>query len=220
MLIREVSAGHLADGAKLPPERDMAADLGISVGTLRKSLADMEEKGLLRRVQGSGNYIRAKADIASVYALFRLERTAGGGLPTAHVLTVARLPKPAAAPDFGPSDHGHMIRRLRYLDADLVALEEIWLDASYRATITAEDLSESLYLYYRNALDLVISTVEDRISVGVIPEWAPARFQLQPGTAAGYIARISRTATGDPVEFSHTWFDPARARYVSRLGRG
>ena len=45
MLIREIAAGHLADGARLPPERDMAADLNISVGTLRKALSDLVEKG-------------------------------------------------------------------------------------------------------------------------------------------------------------------------------
>lgn len=37
-LIRDIGAGVLADGTRLPPEREMAADLGISVGTLRKAL--------------------------------------------------------------------------------------------------------------------------------------------------------------------------------------
>ena len=37
MLIREIAAGHLADGARLAPEREMAATLGTSVTTLRKA---------------------------------------------------------------------------------------------------------------------------------------------------------------------------------------
>ncbi|MDE0852608.1 winged helix-turn-helix domain-containing protein, partial [Yoonia sp.] len=45
MLIREIAADHLADGARLPPERDMAVELGISVGTLRKALRDLANKG-------------------------------------------------------------------------------------------------------------------------------------------------------------------------------
>ena len=45
MLIREIAAGHLTDGARLPPERNMADDLGVAVGTLRKALADVEAKG-------------------------------------------------------------------------------------------------------------------------------------------------------------------------------
>ena len=57
LLIREIAAGRLADGARLPPERDMAGDLDISVGTLRKALNDLTDRGLLERVQGSGNYV-------------------------------------------------------------------------------------------------------------------------------------------------------------------
>ncbi len=59
MLIRDIAAGRLGDGMRLPPERDMAKSLDISVGTLRKALADLESKGALRRLQGSGNYVQA-----------------------------------------------------------------------------------------------------------------------------------------------------------------
>ena len=58
MLIRDVSAGHYLDGARLPPERQLATDLGVSVTTLRKALDDMAQKGMLKRRQGSGNYIK------------------------------------------------------------------------------------------------------------------------------------------------------------------
>ena len=55
----------------------MAEDLGISIGTLRKALADLTEKGLLERIQGSGNYIRQGGTQESVYAMFRLELLVG-----------------------------------------------------------------------------------------------------------------------------------------------
>jgi GntR family transcriptional regulator len=51
LIIRDIAAGRLIDGEKLPPERDMAADLGIAVGTLRKALAELQNRGLLERVQ-------------------------------------------------------------------------------------------------------------------------------------------------------------------------
>ncbi len=220
MLIREIAAGHLADGARLPPEREMAAELGISVGTLRKSLADLEGKGLLDRVQGSGNYVRHIPDVQSVYAFFRLEKVRGGGLPTADVLSVDRLTKPKDAPDFGPDQEGHRIRRLRRLDGDLMALEEIWLDGSLRESVTVSDLSDSLYEFYRDELGVVIASVEDRIGVAQLPRWTPEAFHLRGGIAVGYIERISRSAEGSPVEFSRTWFDNNKARYVSRMGKG
>lgn len=220
MLIREIAAGHLADGARLPPERDMAVDLGISVGTLRKALNDLANKGMLERVQGSGNYVRHQTDVASVYAFFRLERTGGGGLPTARVLSVDRLAKEIAMPGFGPSAEGHRIRRVRSLDKEVIALEEIWLDGSYRDSVTADDLSESLYHFYRHGLGLIIGSAVDEIGVAPVPDWGGDAFGLKAGAMAGYIERVSSDAAGTPAEFSRTWFDYNKARYISRIGKG
>ena len=85
LLIREIASGRMQDGERFAPERDLAKTLGVSVGTLRKSLADLEARGLLDRRQGSGNYVRAQNDATGVYAFFRVELLAGGGLPTAQV---------------------------------------------------------------------------------------------------------------------------------------
>lgn len=217
MLIREIAAGRMIDGEKLPPEREMAAELGIAVGTLRKALADLERKGLLERVQGSGNYVRSKADVASVYSMFRLELVEGGGLPTAKILSVERLPKPEDFPVFGKSKEGHRVRRLRYLGGRPAAVEEIWLDGSYADRIEAGDLSESLYLYYRKTLGFWIARAEDRVGVGEVPCWAPAEFGPAAGAASGFIERIGWTQDGASAEFSRTWFDHGIARYVARL---
>lgn len=220
MLIREIAAGHLADGSRLPPEREMADDLGVAVGTLRKALADVEAKGLLDRVQGSGNYVRHRPAVGSVYAFFRLELLKGGGLPTAEVLSVDRLAKPEGFARLGGDTEGHRIRRLRSLDGVLIALEEIWLDGAQRDVIAVSDLSESLYHFYRHELGLVIASVEDRIGVDAVPDWAPGTFHLNAGQTAGYIERVSRTAANEPAEFSRTWYDAKRATYISRMGKG
>lgn len=217
MLIREIAAGRMIDGEKLPPEREMAAGLGVAVGTLRKALADLHGKGLLERVQGSGNYVRSRPQVESVYAMFRLELVEGGGLPTAQVLGVERLPKEPSMPSFGASAEGHRIRRLRRLGGRPAAVEEIWLDGDCAATIAAGDLSDSLYLYYRRALGIWISRAEDRVGVGEAPHWAPPEFGLRPGATTGYIERIGWTQDGASAEFSRTWFDHSTARYVARI---
>lgn len=218
MLIREIAAGHLPDGERLAPERDMAADLEVSVGTLRKALADLEAKGLLERVQGSGNYVRAEgAQTESVYAFLRLELAEGGGLPTAEVLDVARMPKPEGAPAFGPSTEGFRIRRLRRLGGVPAAVEEIWLDAARAEQIEAGDLSDSLYLFYRHQLGFWITAAEDRVGTGTVPGWAPAAFGQPPGAHCGHIERVSIANDGGMVEYSRTWFDAEKARYINRL---
>ena len=219
-LIREIGAGRLADGVRLPPERDMASALGIAVGTLRKALADLAAKGLLERRQGSGNYIRRRAGVASVYSLFRLELAEGGGLPTAELIAVERLAKPAGTPAFGRSAEAHRIRRLRRLDGLAVALEEIWLDAGLASTLRPEDLSESLYLSYRDLFGIEIAQVEDHVGVAPVPDWASEGFPPRRGALVGHVERLAAVPDGTGVEYSRTWFDPDRARYVSRMTKG
>lgn len=216
MLVREINAGLLLDGERLPPERDMAKSLDTSVGTLRKALADLTEKGMLERRHGSGNYVRANADQSSVYAFFRIELIQGGGLPTAEVLSVDNVRKEAGMPPFGPAATAHRIRRLRLLNDLPVALEEIWLDGSYAKRLRIEELSDSLYLFYKSHLNLRISRTEDRVFISDVPDWAPKQFGPATGDTVGYVERLSWSQQGDPAEFSRNWFDPALARYVSR----
>ena len=96
-------------------------------------------------------------------------------------------------------------------------MEEIWLDGSYAEAVAADELSESLYLYYRHALGFWIARAEDRVGVAAVPAWAPAEFHLAPGALAGFIERIGWSQEGASAEFSRTWFDHRVARYVARL---
>lgn len=217
MLIRDIAAGRLADGARLPPEREMAETLGTAVGTLRKALDLLVEKALLERVHGSGNYVRAQANVASVYSFLRLEQVQGGGLPTAEVLSIDHMAAPRAAGFQSPN--GFRFRRLRFMDDVPAAMEEIWLDGAVTDVIDQTAVSESLYLYYSDVLGVVITSAEDRINVAPAPVWTDARFGLRAGEIAGYIERTGRTHTGETVEFSRTWFDHNEINYVSRLGK-
>jgi GntR family transcriptional regulator len=217
MLIREIAAGHIPDGSRLPPERKMAADLNIAVGTLRKALAELEAKHLLERIQGSGNYVRARPVPESIYAFFRLELADGGGLPTARVIDVSRQPKPQDAPAFGDGAIAHRIRRLRYLDSQPIAVEEIWLDGRFISKLDAAELVDSLYFFYKKTLGLVITRITDRVGVGPVPDWAPQAFPLRRGAAAGFIERLGWGQEETAAEFSRTWFHPELARYTIRL---
>ena len=215
LIIRDIDAGRLLDGERLPPEREMARSLGTSIGTLRKALADLETKGLLRRVHGSGNYVQKSNSPSGLYAMFRLELLEGGGLPTARVLDIAVHDKPDDLPAFGKSAYATRIRRHRFLNDVAIAVEEIWLDASV-GTLNRNALSDSLYQTYLKRLNFWITHAEDRVSVDQMPVWTPAEF-CAAGTTCGYIERLSWSDAPQPVEFSRTWYDPKRAVYVQRL---
>ncbi|MGV6849442.1 MAG: GntR family transcriptional regulator [Marinibacterium sp.] len=215
-LMRDIAAGRLADGERLPPERALAGEFGTTVRTLRKALAELADQGLLERVQGSGNYVRGSGTVAGIYSMFRLELPGGGGLPTARVLDVTETAKPAGLPAFGTSALATQIRRLRFLDDEPVAVEQIWLDRDC-GTLTRAEAADSLYRTYRQKLGLWINRIQDRVSVGPVPDWAPADLGLAPGALAGFVARTGWAQSGEPVEMSHTWFHPARAQYVHRM---
>ena len=216
MITRDIKAGVLADGERLPPEREMAEQLAVAVGTLRRALADLEAKGMLERVQGSGNYVRNSVSADNVYALFRLELIHGGGFPSAELLSVRRLKKPVYLPEYGNSPYGFRFRRLRSLNGRQAACEEIWLDGSYAESIDKADVSESLYVFYKESLGFWITRAEDRVGVAKLPDWAPSDLVAKETTHWGYVERLSRDNEGRTAEYSRTWFDPENVRFVSR----
>ena len=215
-LAREIAAGRLIAGTRLAPERQMAKDFKTSVITLRKALKRLDDLGLLRRIHGSGNYVKQNNVTGSVYAMFRLELIEGGGLPRASILDVEVKEKPIDLMPFGQSNQATRIRRLRYLNDLVIALEEIWIDKSV-GDVRLKNISESLYKYYAEHLGLWISKAEDSVSIEKVPKWAPGAFSLDKGTLTGFVERLSWGQFKYPVEYSRTWFDTSRSRYVQRL---
>jgi GntR family transcriptional regulator len=215
-LSREIAAGRFTEGDRLPPERDLAKQFGTTVRTLRKALAELQKQGMLESVQGSGNYVRATDQTRSIYSMFRLELPDGGGLPTAQVLQIEELAKPEDLPAFGTSEFATRIRRLRCLDQIAIALEEIWLDRD-AGLIDINQLGDSLYRYYQLKLGFWIHRAEDRVSVSDLPSWTPDSFGNRAGETFGYIERFSWAQSALPVEYSRTWFNPVKSRYVQRL---
>lgn len=220
LLARRIKAGHWREGERLPTEAELASQLHVAVGTLRKALAQLSKQGVLERIQGSGTYVRQSVGTRQIYELFRLELTTGPGLPTAHILDVSLLDRPSHVPVFGlgPSQQVWRVRRMRSLSQTPVALEEIWFDACHAPSLSAGELGDSMYLFYQR-FGLWIARVEDRLSAAPAPAWASPPCALRPGQAAGFIERLSWTANNEVAEYSHTWFDPGVCLYSSRLSQ-
>ncbi len=226
MIAREIQAGILLDGMRLPPERELATKFGVAMGTLRKALLDLSDKGLLDRVQGSGNYVKNPKGVnqaavkKTIYGFFRLELISGGGLPTAEVISVSKVKKPNGIAHIGSSTHAHRIRRLRRLNGIDAAIEEIWIDCALQSEITKQELHDSLYLFYKEKLSLWISGVQDSVSAQRLPNWKPDGFgsrSTKTNTVWGHIERTSFDQSNRCVEYSETWFDPSTTRFISRL---
>jgi GntR family transcriptional regulator len=56
-----VAAGVLRDGDRLPPIRQLAADLGLAAGTVARAYRQLEAAGLVRTGRGGGTRVVAPA---------------------------------------------------------------------------------------------------------------------------------------------------------------
>jgi DNA-binding FadR family transcriptional regulator len=55
-----IGAGEFALGARLPPERDLATQLGVSRPSVREALIALEVEGVVEVRMGSGIYVKAR----------------------------------------------------------------------------------------------------------------------------------------------------------------
>jgi GntR family transcriptional repressor for pyruvate dehydrogenase complex len=68
-LIEGIERAGLRPGARLPTERDLAAELGISIPTLRQALTVLGRSGLIDSRQGKGGGWFLRADLVPVEAI-------------------------------------------------------------------------------------------------------------------------------------------------------
>ena len=54
---KEISAGRLPDGSKIPSENELAEKFGMSRQTVRHAIAELTEEGVLTSIRGSGTYV-------------------------------------------------------------------------------------------------------------------------------------------------------------------
>lgn len=57
----DIASGRLPAGERLPPQRDLAYRLGISVGTVTRAYAEAERRGLVSATVGRGTFVRDRA---------------------------------------------------------------------------------------------------------------------------------------------------------------
>ena len=55
-----VERGELQPGHKLPAERDLAAEIGVSYMTVRRAMRLLRERGLIVSAVGRGTYVAGK----------------------------------------------------------------------------------------------------------------------------------------------------------------
>jgi len=179
---RLIAEERLAPGDRLPSRGELAETAGVSLITVRRALAELEQEGRVQSHQGLGTFV-ARPRIVSE------PRRAGGLLGTlaeehgAHEITtrildiVRGLPSEALAHalQLGPGDEVWQVRRLRVVDGRPMIAEQAVIPVSLAPGLDARtaEVADSLYrllarhyglddAYEEQFLEVVAPSTEER----------------------------------------------------------
>lgn len=65
LIADRISSGAVLPGSRLPPEPELAGELGVSRATLREALRSLEEDGFVHRVRGRGTFVTHRPRLRS-----------------------------------------------------------------------------------------------------------------------------------------------------------
>ena len=69
LLLVQIEQGWIRAGEALPPERELAAQFGVSLAPVRQALLDLVSEGVLYRVRGRGTFLREPPLVENVSIL-------------------------------------------------------------------------------------------------------------------------------------------------------
>lgn len=217
-LVRRVRTNEWTSTTPLPPESALAAEYGISVGTLRRVLAELAADGILERHQGRGTYVRRATFQHSLFRFFRMQGGAGQ-TPGSRILDRSTQDAPThVAGALNVREHSPVVHlhRLRLWQDTPFLVEDIWLPLpQFRpiADVNLNELGSLLYPEYENRIGLIIGSATEELSVSQATDAHAALLNCKSGDPLVKINRIARTHTGDVAEYRESYGLASSFRY-------
>ena len=204
---RAIAAGELGPGDRLPPERELAAEHGVSRMTVRQALQTLESRGLLRRAIGRNG--------GSFVARPKLERDLGTFSGLSEQLRRQGVTAGARVVAACEADGSIEIVRVRLADGEPFAVERSSFPADRCQGLLELDLTGSLYDLLDEHFDAAPVRAVERIE----PVLADAEEAELLGLASGApLMLVDRTAydrAGLVVETARDVFRGDRTRIVA-----
>ena len=198
-----ISSGAIADGDKMPSQRDLAAEFGTTLMTVRQALEILEDEELVRTEHGRGMFVSApRISEFDREKLFGFDAEMG----LRHQRVSTRLLKGAPAMIY-PQAAGLLgfdartvppaIRRLRLLNGMPIVLQASFLAPRFASLLATYDPSRSLYEQLTQACGSPVAMTKEILLPLVLDNEAAAFLERNPGEAAMLSARMSRSSEGE-----------------------
>jgi len=219
-LAERIERGALVPGDRLPPERDLADELGVSRSVVRQAVLALATRGLVRRGVGRGTFVHApkvEHDRTGRVLGFTAQLERAGLQPGAEVLHAAGEPadpETALALELAPGDLVYRVERLRFGSGEPLTLERSCFPAGRVPRLLDADLDGSLYAILATEHDLAPERAVERLEP-VLARAAEARaLGVAPRSPLMLVTRTAYAADGTPVEHARDLHRGDRAAFV------
>jgi GntR family transcriptional regulator len=186
VLAQRIATGEWTPGSAVPNERDLAHELGVSTGTVRKALELLEAQKLVTRRQGRGTFVNDPASDEMGCRFLRL-RTADGetvsgevasqsiGEGTANELECTRL-------RLRTGDRVYRIRRVRQHRGRAFLVADITLPVALFPRLAGKGEVPDRVGALAPWNGMLLGRVEERVTVGMPPEEVADLLGIATGT--------------------------------------
>jgi GntR family transcriptional regulator len=186
----EAMRDELGPRGRLPSERQIAEQLGVSRPTVRRALDGMAAEGRVRRIQGSGTFVTEPPtrDLHQHTAQLLGAKEAVAGAGRSWQLGV------------GPAETLWDIRRLRLADDVPMSMESTYLVKSLAPNLLDHRLDTSLHDLLAAHYDIVIVRAEESVTATVLDAPTAELLEVPPLSPALAIERVSVDRIGRRIE--------------------
>jgi GntR family transcriptional regulator len=224
LMIRRMLRGDWRPGELLPSEGRLAAEFGVSQGTMRKALDEMATQNLVVRQQGRGTFIAEHSQQHALFHFFHIRDESGHKeLPTGRVLALKhsradrhqarRLALQPRAPVIS-------ILRLRALRGKPVILERIVLPAGLFRGLDppiGREVPDELYILYQQRFGVTVARAEEKLRAVAADALDARSLGVAKRSPLLEIDRLALALDGAPVEWRLSRCNSTHHHYYSEI---
>ena len=210
-------------GEILPSEVQLAAELNVSQGTVRKALNDMVAEHLLFRKQGIGTFVSEHTERRALFLYFNIVGNDGTRiLPESNILLCEeKSPSQIEKSKLELNDGDMIVRfcRVRYFNNISSIIETICLPLEHFPAFGSElEPPNNLFRFYQSSYGITVAKAEEHLKAVSASIEEATILNIEEGTPMLEIDRVARMLDGRPVEWRISHCDTRNYSYVSERG--